>query len=408
MTMLSFDPKLFSKEFPRKVEELLLLVMRKGFSLTLIGGTVRDFLVTGKVGKDLDFELKHSMPYSNEEWISRLKFLKKEIQKQWNCEELAFNIIRVFIDDIEVEFSSARTEKYMGDGPFSHSDFEVELNPSLGTKKSVERRDFTLNSIGILFGAPGTEEEYLLVDPLNGINDLSLKTLKPAGREFYKDPVRLLRTLRFSIKYGYDYKNIDFKKFDLSLLTVHWFLAEAKKSRKTSFFKIFFDCISQHKVSLNEKIVTLEPLSSISDCDWSGRLEDLMILLIENFQSISKADFLNVGLTLNLPQQFVSSLFENVQTLKTVKNIDKDKLKSMSCEDFSTSQEFKLVKSLHQFELKYPEVLKQFSLKEIVDRLDEIFCIWPLGFEKNLNKPDYNSLAPELRSSYLYKRQLDV
>ena len=108
MTMLSFDPKLFSKEFPRKVEELLLLVMRKGFSLTLIGGTVRDFLVTGKVGKDLDFELKHSMPYSNEEWISRLKFLKKEIQKQWNCEELAFNIIRVFIDDIEVEFSSAR------------------------------------------------------------------------------------------------------------------------------------------------------------------------------------------------------------------------------------------------------------------------------------------------------------
>ncbi len=406
--MLVFDPKSFSEKFPKEVEELILLVMRKGFSLTLIGGAVRDFLSTGMVGKDLDFELKHSMEFSSEEWKSRLNLLKKEIQKQWKCEELAFKILRVTIGEYELEFSSARKETYVGEGPFAHSDFEVVLDPSLNILESIQRRDFTLNSIGIHFGAPGTNEEYELVDPSDGLTALNNKELIPAGNEFYKDPVRMLRTLRFHLKYGYSYKSVDFSRFDLSLLTVHWLLTEAKKSGKQEFFARFFDLIEENTIVINEKITSLEPLKKLKGNNWDGGEDCLLIGLLQVDKEISKELFTTIGTILTIPHQFISSLWEIGRMLQEIQTLDVHKLKSLNSEDFSNSIEFKLIKSLHQFESKYPSKLSLIDDQNYKALLGEFFKIWPIGFEQGMKKPDYNSLAPSLRASCLFKQKLDV
>jgi len=405
---LEFNPSQFSNELPSELNEIVLLIMRKGFSLTLIGGAVRDFLRTGKIGKDLDFELKHSMPFSEEEWKSRLKLLKKEIQNKWECEELAFNILRVTLGEYDVELSSARKEKYNGKGPFNHSDFEVTLDPSLSSAESVERRDFTLNSIGVYFGAPGTEEEYQLVDPLGGVDDLSSSTLKPSGSEFYKDPVRLLRTIRFHLKYQFSFEPIEFEKFDLTQITLHWIFTEAAKSKTTEFFPLFFKTLKENNISLNPKLKSLELFSNLSKREWVGNREQLIIQFLEENSSIDKNLFQELGETMQLNKQFVSSLWELISMANSLSEIDKTKLKNLSDIDFAKSEEFHFVRSLHQFSIKYSECLNLIKDDSITKLIKEVLTIWPLGFEQNLDKPDYSTLSKELRSSYIYKAQLLV
>lgn len=408
MRKIEYKPIEFSKELPPELDEVILLVMRKGFSLTLIGGAVRDFLRTGKIGNDLDFELKHSMPFSEEEWKSRLKLLKKEIQKQWECEELSFNILRINLGEYDVELSSARREKYNGEGPFNHSDFEVTLDPSLSNAESVQRRDFTLNSIGVYFGAPGTEEEYQLVDPLNGVEDLRNNTLRPSGSEFYKDPVRLLRTIRFHLKYQFSFDQIEFEKFDLTHITLHWILTEAAKSMTTEFFSLFFKILKENNISLNPKLKSLEVFSNLKKRDWAGNREQLIIQFLEENSSNEKNRFQELGETLQLNKQFVSSVWELISLTNRLSEIDQQKLKNLSDIDFAKSDEFHFVKNLHHFSNKYSDCLNLIKEDNISKLIKEVLTIWPLGFEQNLEKPDYSTLPKELRSSYIYKAQLLV
>ena len=383
MSKIIFDPHLFSKELPEEVQELTLFVMRKGFSLTLIGGAPRDFLRSGKLGKDFDFELKHSMPFSEKEWESRLKLLKKDLSKNYSVEVLSFQILRINIGDYEVEFSSARQEIYRGDGPFNHSDFEVILSPSLSSLESIERRDFTLNSIGIHFGALGTDEEFVLVDPLNGITSLVDKKLEPIRLNFYKDPVRMLRAIRFHLKYSFEFSNIDFAKFDLSYLTIHWLVQEAKKSKTTRFFSTFFQKIDQYKVKINDKTQMLSVLGSIGGHDWDGDTEQLLYLLLEAREVSEKKDFLKVSELLSINKQFSSSLWDIFFGIESQLPLDKKKLQLLSDVDFAKSTEFKIVKSLHQFFSRFPQVFPLFLKGSHNSYIESVFQICLSALKKS-------------------------
>lgn len=409
MTKLSFDSYLFANELPQEIEELTLAVMRKGYSVTLIGGAPRDFIRTGKLGKDFDFELKHSMPFTEDEWKSRLKLLKKELSKKWSVEELSFQILRIQVGEYEAEFSSARREVYQGDGPFNHSDFEITLSPSLSTLESIERRDFTLNSIGIHFGAPGTDEAFELIDPLNGIEALSERKLRPIEANFYKDPVRLLRTLRFHLKYDFEITNVNFSQFDLTYLSVHWLLQEAKKSKTTQFFKMFYQTIEKNNVPVNNKIQILSALASIElHEEWNGSADELLYFLLEDGDDLQKEKFSQVGEALSTNKQYCSSLWDLFSEMDSLKPLVKKKLQSLSDKDFADSTEFKIVKSVHQFFSKYPQALPLFQKGSQSSFLESVFQIWPLGFDKELAKPDYSTLPQELRSSALFRNQLYV
>ena len=77
-------------------------------------------------------------------------------------------------------------------------------------EKDIERRDFTINSL--LFDLTSNK----IVDLANGINDIKHKIIRCNSNVnpeeiFSADPLRILRGIRFSVKYGF---NIEEKTFN--------------------------------------------------------------------------------------------------------------------------------------------------------------------------------------------------
>ncbi len=281
----------FRSLFPEDVYELIIQISRQGFGLTLVGGAVRDYFLNATLSKDLDFELRHSFEYDESEWAQLVKRLGNTLSNKhsYSVEFLPFNILKIKQGNYELEISTPRKEVYSGKAPYGHSDFEVDINPSLDYPESFLRRDFTLNAMGIIFGAPGASDEFTLVDPFNGMKDLKAKVLKPCSEDFYLDPVRFLRTLRFQDRFGFDFDG-DLSKFNLTFLTKHYFFQECLHN----FFPLvrsFFHLVSKEKISLNTDLHELVFLRDI-DFEKLGELTrtEVLILLTFNKKNIPLKD----------------------------------------------------------------------------------------------------------------------
>jgi hypothetical protein len=278
-TIISKD---FRNFFPEDVYELIIQISRQGFGLTLVGGAVRDYFINGSLSKDLDFELRHSFEYSEEEWEKLVKRLGESLKNKYlySVEFLPFNILKIKQGHYELELSTPRTEKYQGQGPYGHSEFDVIIDPKLSYAKSFLRRDFTLNALGIEFGAPGSSDEFKFVDPFNGLEDLKKRVLKPCSDDFYSDPVRLLRTLRFQGRFGFSFEG-DFSRFDLSCLTSHYFFQECLHD----FFPLareFFKTVKKENVLLASDLHDLNFLAGVN-LGHLGELSKLEVLILLTF-----------------------------------------------------------------------------------------------------------------------------
>ena len=195
---MSFDQKKFEKYLPAFLPRLLDELFSLGFTPTLVGGTVRDFFLEGKLGKDWDVELVHgTVAHSKDHW----KDLGKNLSQFGKVSFLSYDIIRLEVDSYQLEFSPPRVETFFEDKKH-HSNFTAEFNYKLPFETAVLRRDFTINAMGIRFHGKG---KYELLDPLNGLLDLREKLLQAASPDFAKDPVRFLRAHRFAQKLGFSF-----------------------------------------------------------------------------------------------------------------------------------------------------------------------------------------------------------
>lgn len=189
---MSFDKKKFLTKIPASFHEVYGAVKSYGFTPTLVGGTVRDFLLTGEIGRDWDVELTHStIAFNKGQW----KDLGVALSSMGKVTYLPYEVIRLDYKNIQFEFSPPRIEIF--NDSKSHSNFTAEYDFKLPFEKAVLRRDFTINAMGIRFSSV-TDCEF--VDPLNGIIHLRNKLLHHTGAEFAKDPVRFLRAIRFAEK----------------------------------------------------------------------------------------------------------------------------------------------------------------------------------------------------------------
>lgn len=189
---MSFPNKKFESQIPASFHEVYGVLKSHGLIATLVGGVVRDFLLTGVVGHDWDMEVVHPTVFFNKDsW----KEFGRDLSKIGKVSFLPYEIIRLDIKDVQYEFSPPRKETFGGKS--GHSNFTAEFDFKFPFAEAVKRRDFTINAIGVKFLS---EKSVELVDPLNGMVHLHDKKLHPAGEDFSKDPVRFLRALRFSLK----------------------------------------------------------------------------------------------------------------------------------------------------------------------------------------------------------------
>mgnify|MGYP003306031602 CR=1 FL=1 len=203
-------------------------ISKKGGTLYLVGGAVRDELLGIKV---------HDEDYCVE-GIDEKEF-----------EELfpnAFKRGKFFgVYDIDgKEFALARTEKKIGKG---HKEFDITTGKEIKIEEDLSRRDITINSIAknVL-----TNE---IIDPYNGRKDLENKIIRATTNAFKEDPLRVYRVARFASLLNFKVEENTLKmmkelKEELNTLSEERVFDEFRKALKINKPSIFFEVLKKADV----------------------------------------------------------------------------------------------------------------------------------------------------------------
>ena len=160
---------------------------KANLNLFLTGGAMRD-MMGGFPIRDLDFTVEGGT----------VKFAKS-VAQQANAEVLSVDESRKSVElrfpgDVMASISMARQEKYPKPGG------KPQILPAT-IHEDLRCRDFTINAIALSLGKAS---RGLLLDPTNGLGELSRKELRTAGNyTLYDDPSRILRMIRFKTRLGF-------------------------------------------------------------------------------------------------------------------------------------------------------------------------------------------------------------
>lgn len=165
-----------------------------GFTLALVGGSVRDALL-GRLGNDLDFTtdarpddvLKIVRPWADSVWEVGIAFGTVGVQKEG----------RVGDDrqDFQIEVTTYRSEAY------DRTSRKPEVSYGDSIEDDLVRRDFTVNAMAVAL----PQKEF--IDPHGGLQDLASAVLRTPGTpeaSFSDDPLRMLRAARFAAQLDFE------------------------------------------------------------------------------------------------------------------------------------------------------------------------------------------------------------
>lgn len=201
-------------------------VRENGGRAFFVGGFVRDKLL-GTDSKDIDIEVHGLAPET-------LYEILKEVGEPLSYGS-SFGIFS--LKGLNVDIAMPRKERATGNG---HRDFEVCVDPFIGTTEAARRRDFTVNALmeDVLTGE--------IIDPFDGEKDLKNKVIRHIDdNTFPEDPLRVLRGAQFAARLGFTIapETVDLcREIDLSSLSRERVEFELKKgllkgSRPSVFFE---------------------------------------------------------------------------------------------------------------------------------------------------------------------------
>ena len=190
------------------------MVCERGGRTFYVGGFVRDKIL-GIENKDMDIEVHGIEPEVLREILS-------EVGEPMSYGS-SFGVYSLKGYDIDI--AMPRKEHATGKG---HRDFEVFVDPFIGTAEAARRRDFTMNAVmeDVLTGE--------LVDPFGGKQDLEKGIIRHIDSDtFVEDPLRVLRGAQFASRFGFNIADDTsdlFRSMDLSALSMERVEDELKKA----------------------------------------------------------------------------------------------------------------------------------------------------------------------------------
>ena len=160
------------------------LVAEHGGRTFYVGGYVRDALL-GRENKDVDIEVHGIAP---EVLAQILDCLGQRI-----AIGESFGIFN--LKGFDLDIAMPRKEAVRGRG---HRDFDIFVDPFIGTEGAARRRDFTVNALmeDVLTGE--------IVDHFGGREDLEKGVIRHVNDiSFAEDPLRVLRAAQFAARFEF-------------------------------------------------------------------------------------------------------------------------------------------------------------------------------------------------------------
>lgn len=153
----------------------------KDKNLYYVGGVVRDeFLGTKSFDVDFCYE-GNAIEFAKRKKLNIIK------------ENPSFGTVKINYNGKEIDIASTREESYPRAG---HLPVITRIGCSL--EDDLKRRDFTANSM-----AKNTLTGEIF-DPFRGIDDIKAKQLRVLhSKSFIDDPSRIIRGLKFSVRFGF-------------------------------------------------------------------------------------------------------------------------------------------------------------------------------------------------------------
>lgn len=156
-----------------------------GFEAWIVGGWVRDAL-RGTHGHDIDIT-------SSAHWQEAERVLRAAGMAVHETGTAHGTITAVYANE-PIEVTTYRTE-----GSYTDHRHPDEVRFVQNVREDLARRDFTINAMA-WHPARG------LLDPFGGLDDLSNGVIRAVGdpsRRFEEDALRILRAVRFSVRFGF-------------------------------------------------------------------------------------------------------------------------------------------------------------------------------------------------------------
>jgi tRNA nucleotidyltransferase (CCA-adding enzyme) len=191
------------KRLPRRQQEVLeaaaVLGERRGVSVYLVGGPVRD-LIMGFPGADLDITVAgNAAPYA--EALAASLGARVTIHPRFGTATL------ILQDGLRLDVATARREQYR------HPAALPQVFPAT-IDEDLFRRDFTINAMAVWLTSGGGE----LLDPFGGLTDLRGGRLRAIHDESYRDdPTRILRGARYAARYRLHFSFRDRRRIESAL-----------------------------------------------------------------------------------------------------------------------------------------------------------------------------------------------
>ncbi len=204
---------MFENDNVEMAKRIAQLVSQHGGTAYYVGGFVRD-KIRQKDNKDIDIEIHGLAP-------KQLEIILDSLGNRISVGE-SFGIYN--LKGYTLDIAMPRKEENRGRG---HKDFDICVDPFIGTYKAAIRRDFTINALleNILTGE--------IIDHFGGLDDINNGIIRHVNDSSFKeDPLRVLRAAQFASRFEYKVADETIElcsHMDLSFLPKERIMGELEK-----------------------------------------------------------------------------------------------------------------------------------------------------------------------------------
>ena len=181
-----------SNEIPLNIANLMRAFEANGYEILIVGGAIRDSILKRPL-KDYDLAT-NAKPDEIKKVVDGLKGYRYVLGPK--AEKSLVNLtslVNVPNEDEAIEITTYRKELGYAGGR-TKGIFE----PADTFEEDAKRRDLTINAMGMTVDGK-------IIDPEGGREDIKNGVIRAVGnptQRFVEDPLRMIRAIRFSVKYG--------------------------------------------------------------------------------------------------------------------------------------------------------------------------------------------------------------